>query len=78
MTKRDKRVERMRQNPRSVRPDELDTVFRDAGFTARQRGTSHKVYTDGIRSLSVPQHGPFLKPEYVERALDLLNAKEEE
>ncbi len=73
MTKRDKLIARMRHNPRNVRPDDLDTVMRGAGFTVRQRGTSHKYYTDGTRSLSVPQHIPHLKPEYVEQALDLLD-----
>lgn len=72
MTKRDKLIARMRTNPRNVRPDDLDTVMRAAGFTARQKGTSHKVYTDGVRALSVPQRHPHLKPEYVEQALDLL------
>lgn len=73
MVKRDKQIERMRRNPRNVRPEDLDRVMKGAGFTARQRGSSHKVYTDGIRSISVPQHKPHLKPEYVEQALNLLN-----
>jgi len=73
MTKRAKQLEQMRHNPRNVRPDDLDRVLRAAGFTVRQKGTSHKYYTDGTRSLSVPQHTPHLKPEYVEQALALLD-----
>ncbi len=74
MARRDKRIARMRDNPRNVRPDELDAVMRGAGFEARQRGTSHKYYTNGVRAISVPQRTPHLKPEYVEQALDLLDA----
>ncbi len=73
MAKRDKLIERMRTNPRNVRPDDLDSVLRTAGFTSRQKGSSHKVYTDGVHALSVPQRHPHLKPEYVEQALDLLD-----
>ncbi len=70
--KRNKRVEAMRQNPKTVRPDELDVVLRGAGFTAEQRGSSHKVYRRGGRTLLVPQRTPFLKENYVKDALDLL------
>ena len=56
-----------------MRPDDLDAVMRAAGFTARQKSSSHKVYTDGVRALSVPQRHPHLKPEYVEQALDLVD-----
>jgi len=73
MATRDKRIARMRNNPRNVRPEELDAVMRGAGFAARQKGTSHKYYTDGVRAISVPQHTPHLKPEYVTQALDLLD-----
>jgi hypothetical protein len=68
----DKRLERIRQHPRAVRPDELDAALQGAGFAARQHGTNHKVYSKGDATLSVPQHRPHLGEHYVKRALELL------
>ena|SRR5579875_2207348 len=74
MTKRDKRLEKLRRNPRNVRPDELDAVLTGAGFVvARQKG-SHKRYDRGVHQLTVPQREPFLLDIYVKQALDLLEA----
>jgi len=64
----------MRQNPKNVRPNELDTVLLAAGFMARHQGTSHKVYSYGSYVLPVPQRKPFLLPIYVTQALALLDA----
>ena len=73
MAKRDKRIAAMRRNPRNVRPDDLDVVLRTAGFTMRQQGTSHKVYTQGPHQTVIPQRHPFLLQDYVKDALDLLD-----
>ena len=65
MTKREKRLEKLRQNPKNVRPDELDAVLIGEGFViARQKG-SHKRYDRGIHQLTVPQREPFLLDVYV-------------
>jgi hypothetical protein len=69
MAKRDKRIAAMRRNPKNVRPDDLDVVLRTAGFTMRQQGTSHKVYTRGEQQVLVPQHRPFLKAASVRQTL---------
>lgn len=68
----DKRLERIRQNPKNVRPDDLDAVLVAAGFAPRQRGTSHKIYRRGEQTLSVPQRFPHLLEVYVKKALALL------
>lgn len=73
MAKRDKRIERIRRNPKNVRPDEMDGILRDAGFTAHQEG-SHKTYRRDGQKLTIPQRKPFLKAVYVRDALDLLDA----
>jgi hypothetical protein len=65
----DKRLERMRQSPKAVRPDELDAALLEACCEAHQRGSSHKVYRRGNVTISVPQHRPHLKPVYVRQAL---------
>jgi len=76
MAKRDKRIAAMRQNPKTVRPDELDTVLLHAGFTVQSQAGSHKVYVLGPRLLSIPQHRPFLKQAYVEAALAALDEED--
>ncbi len=74
MAKREKRLEKLRQNPKNVRPDELDAVLTSAGFVvARQKG-SHKRYDRGVHQLTVPQREPFLLDVYVTQALDMLDA----
>lgn len=78
MAKRDKRIAAMRRNPKDVRPDDLDTVLRAAGFATRQQGTSHKVYSYGSYLLPVPQHPSPLKAIYVKQALALLDQIAEE
>lgn len=71
----EKRLERIRRNPKGVRPEELDSVLRRAGFVSEQPGTSHKVYRKGATTLSVPQHRPHIKEVYVKRAIALLEAE---
>ena|SRR5579875_3792096 len=78
MVKRDKRIERMRRNPKNVRPDELDVALVAEGFSWRQRGTSHRIYTKDDVQFSIPQRRPFLKPEYVLIALSYIDAAREQ
>lgn len=74
MTKRDKRVRKLFQNPRTVPFKELDRVLKDFGFEVRQpgSGSSHFVYTRGEIQMSVPYRRPFVKEVYVKRVLELL------
>lgn len=69
MTKREKRLGKLRQNPKNVRLDELD-----AGFVATRQKGSHKCYDRGVLHLVVSQREPFLLDVYVKQALDLLDA----
>lgn len=74
MTKREKRVKRLFQNPKTVSFKELDKVLKDAGFECRQpgSGSSHFVYTKGNIQISVPFRRPFIKEVYVKRILELI------
>jgi predicted RNA binding protein YcfA (HicA-like mRNA interferase family) len=77
MSRDDKRVEAMKQHPKSVRPEELEAVLLAAGFTFRQQGTSHRVYRRGAREiLVVPQHRPYIKAAYVRDAIAILERGE--
>ncbi|MBI3959646.1 MAG: hypothetical protein HY328_12625 [Chloroflexi bacterium] len=61
----DRILERMQNNPRDWRIDDLKTVARAYAIEWRQRGTSHVVFVrqDG-NTLPVPARRP-IKPIYV-------------
>jgi hypothetical protein len=75
MTKREKRLEKIRQNPKNVHFEDLDQVLQDYGFERRQprSGSSHYVYVCGDYQLTVPYKRPFLKAHYIQEALSLLD-----
>jgi len=80
MTKREKRIKKLFQNPKTVPFKELDRVLQDTGFGLRQpgSGSSHCVYTKGNIQISVPFRRPFVKEVYVKRILELLGGEDEE
>ena len=72
MSRADKILEKMRNNPRDWRIDHLKTVARAYHIEWRQRGTSHVVFirTDGS-TLPVPARRP-IKPIYIRKFLDFV------
>lgn len=76
MSRRDKQIERMRQNPKNVRFEDIDVLLRALGFEGRQRG-SHVTYANGRHQITVPFQKPFIKPVYVKLLLQLLDELEE-
>lgn len=77
MTTREKTIARWRNNPRGVRFEAVDRVLIGAGFTKRQRGTSHAVYTNGPYRLTVPVRQPYILPVYVRQVLQVLDELDE-
>ncbi len=75
MSKNEKRLQKIKQNPRHVRFDDLDRVLHNYGFerTQSSKGTSHYYYTLGEHTLSIPYKRPFLKRVYVKNALKILD-----
>ncbi len=80
MTKREKRLAKIRNNPKNVRFNELDQLLRDYGFECRQPrgGSSHYFYICGHRRLTVPKKRPFIKQTYVKQALRQIEEIENE
>ena len=80
MTKRLKRLERIRSNPTNVRFEELDKLLIDFGFTRRQPrgGSSHYIYVREKLRLTIPMKRPHLKEVYVRNVLKLLDEIENE
>jgi hypothetical protein len=70
MSRADKIVDRMRNNPRDWRIEDLKTVASHYGIELRQRGTSHVVFSDPLGNvLSVPAARP-IKAVYVRRFVE--------
>lgn len=71
MSKRKKRIEKLRRRA-NLTADEMDTIMtHDLGCVGRQHGTSHKTYRhpDG-RKVTIPQDRPHIKRTYVDEVLD--------
>ncbi len=77
MSKKEKAIEKLRQNPKNVRFDEIETILCRLGFIKRQKGTSHAIFTMGQHRVEVPYSHPFVKPIYVKLVLELLDKFEE-
>ena len=74
MSKKAKLLQKLRQNPKNVRFDDIDKLLLGLGFDKRQRGSSHIVYTiSGQPPLTIPYRKPFILPVYVKQVLELLD-----
>ncbi len=73
MTKANKAIEKLRQNPKHVRYSELVAILTRLGFQKRQDSTSHVRFTHGHHILVIPKQKPFLKPIYVKQVTQLLD-----
>ena len=76
MSKRQKRLERLRRNPKNVSLDNLRRVLEDYGFEHKHTVGSHHTfsYTVGgeTKLFTVPFARP-IKPVYVKRALKIVD-----
>lgn len=78
MTKRDKRLEGIRQNPKNVSFDELKQALEDYGFIMRpSKGSSHHFFraeiNERVWSLTIPFRKPHIKLIYVKKALNAID-----
>lgn len=74
MSKSQKLLEKIRNNPKAVSFADLDKALRLAGFVLRQPkgGSSHYFYTRGSYALTVPYKRPYVKEVYVKQALSFI------
>ncbi|QGP92569.1 hypothetical protein MGLY_19550 [Neomoorella glycerini] len=78
MTKREKILEKIKQNPRNVSFNDLDRILRQHGFKCRQLGSGSSHYTylkDDIR-ITLPKQNP-MRPVYVKITLKAIEEIEE-
>lgn len=74
MSQLQKLLERIRNNPKTVRFEVLDRILTKNGFKKRQprSGSSHYTYTKENRILTVPYKRPYVNEKYVELALEAI------
>lgn len=75
MSKRKKRLEKLRQNPKTVRLKELDSVLQDFGFSADFTAGSHTTYRhkNGLR-VTVAAHGQHVPAYIVKQAINAVDS----
>lgn len=77
MSKYSKLIEKMRNNPRDWRIEQLETIATQFGVAIRKTGGSHVVFDHPkwIELLTVPAKRP-IKPIYIKKFLALLETLE--
>lgn len=70
MSKIEKLLEKMHNNPRDWKIEEIKAIADRYGFTYRQPGTSHVTFRTSVgEKLTIPPH----KPIYIKQFLALIN-----
>jgi predicted RNA binding protein YcfA (HicA-like mRNA interferase family) len=74
ITKKEKLLSRIKNNPKTVKFEEIDKILLDVGFERRQPsgGSSHYTYVLADKILTVPYKKPYVKIIYVKMAIKLL------
>lgn len=72
MSKRQKLLQRLRNNPKIVRFDEVDNLLLGLGFEKRQIG-SHATYRLNDAIVTIPSRKPYILPVYVKNVLEILD-----
>lgn len=80
MTKREKRLAKIRRNPKNVTRDEIDQVFTDYGFVRREGKGSHIVYQhpDQATPVVIAAHGHHIPAYIVKQVLEAIDRVIEE
>lgn len=73
MSKPKKEIEKITQNPKHVRYEQLEKILMKLGCAKRNTGGSHVVYTYEEHRLTIPVEKPFLKCFYVKEALKMID-----
>ena len=77
MSRADKRLQKMRQNPRDWRIGEIQSVADSLGIEWQHDGGSHVIFRSPYGDhLSIPAHRP-IKPIYIMKFLALAAIKQE-
>lgn len=79
MSKKEKSLEKIKQNPTNVNFKTIESILLSNGFIKRQprSGSSHYTFIKGNKIITIPYHKP-IKECYVKGVLSLINESEEE
>lgn len=75
MSKLEKLLQRIKNNPKTVRFEELDKILTNAGYERNQprSGSSHYTYRKAYRdAITIPYHRPYVAEVYVSKVLRAL------
>lgn len=78
MSKKEKAIAKLRENPKNVRFEEADTILCELGCCKRMKG-SHATYTyPGKRPITIPYRKPYILPVYINQIIQLIDQIEED
>ncbi|MEG6566499.1 type II toxin-antitoxin system HicA family toxin [Thermoanaerobacterium saccharolyticum] len=75
MSKKEKLIEKIKNNPKTVRFEEIDKILLDIGFVRTQpsKGSSHYTYHFENLTITIPYKRPYIKVVYVKQIIKLLD-----
>ena len=75
MSKKEKLWEKIKNNPKTVRFEDIDKVLQDIGFKRRNPsgGSSHYTYTMEDIILTIPYKRPHIKAVYIKNAIEIID-----
>lgn len=76
MSKWEKLLEKIRNNPKTVTFEEVDKVMKRLGYDGKfpRSGSSHYTYRKpGHTPVTVPRHEPYVKEEYVKQVIEAMD-----
>lgn len=74
MSKLEKLLQRIKNNSKTVRFEEIEKILLRYGFNESQAGggSSHYVFKRDDKSVTIPRHGKFVREIYIRSALEIL------
>jgi len=76
MSKLEKLLQRIKNNPKTVRFEDLDKILVNAGYerTQPRSGSSHYTYRKlACEPITIPYHRPYIREIYVQIVIRALN-----
>ena len=76
MSKLEKLLQRIKNNPKTVRFEEIEKILVYHGFNESQSGggSSHYIFKKKDISVTIPRHGKFIREIYVKIAIAALES----
>ena len=74
MSKLEKLLQRIKNNPKAVRFEEIEKLLLRRGFSESQSGggSSHYIFKRDAKAVTIPRHGKFVKEIYIINAIAVL------